>query len=232
MKSKKFWASALVMALIGSSMFFQSEVQAADSETADNYVLEQYEEITDIDTLIQRAKDGINEIETDGVANVSVYSIAPYSADAATVETYVTSQCIERRMVDGQELETYAINALSVYESSVAGPDQSYGNTVLKSTVYIYRVAMSSDIALRYSEAVITGTGSYRALVMENTVYEGWVTEKVHSASKPIANPTGINTLASPYTGYISGPPAYIAARNTLNFTDGKSISTTITVDK
>lgn len=230
MKSKKITVLVLVMIFLGNLLTDVLDVRALETNADDNYVIEQSEEITDTELLIERAKAGINEIETNEAANVDVNCIVPFSVEDGTFQTYITSQCINRAVKDGNIVETYAVNLLSVYESSQTSSPAKYGETTLKSTAYFDCVVGRTEIAFKYSQAVITGSGSYTSLIMQSRVYTGWIDNKTYNASKPIPFPTGINTMTAPYTDYISDYPAYIAVEDMLNFSDGTSIYTSLSV--
>lgn len=186
---KKILSLLMASVLLLAPAFSLANAQT-NSTSTDDTVLYSAEEITDVDALIQRSLAGINDLQENTGFEFTISSstetplaFSAYSANVQSGEIYVTSQLLRSELVNGEQIDTYAVKAvraiLPYNTSETAG--------ALVSTMYINYDEGKSSIILVRTVAMIRAAGATR-LVMTNGYQEAPQNDRITTSSS-YANP-------------------------------------------
>lgn len=212
-------------------------VKAADSTVKEytpitktyDHVLFEAKEITDTSILQKRAEQGIDELQSRRGNKIQIESKKIGNIE---VENTKTSQLLGTVLVGDKIVEEYAITVVSKVNGYDTASNNVSGNgcTLLTRVYCLWGMSSKDELSFQFSKATVTGTGSPISLIMQHSIYSGYTENLSYYNSKPFANPSGTYTLNSNHTDYISDYGSYISAGDILNFSDGTSLETMITV--
>lgn len=223
---KKSCSLILALAFIFTLCCMSVNAQEAD---LNRQVLYSAEEITDVETLYERAILGIDELKEN---TDYVISVAPSTTRASVNsqgeqigEAYVTSQLLRSELIDGEQVDTYAATVLrSVYSDSQT---QSSGSLV--STLY-FNYDTSGKVQMINTRATINTSGASR-LVMTNGVRQS-AGHNMTTTSNQYSNPSGTYYLNRCSSAWVSDGTGQLYLCNRLYFDSGSVTTTEFSVNR
>ena len=199
-----------------------------DLSKKEERVLWTVNEIQNPDTLISRAKLGIDELADNlGIEAKSTIE----TTGNILAENHVTSQLLQRKAIDNKQIDTYAVSSVARYVTSHQGQNTGYGSTLV-ATLYLNTTTVSghTEICLLYTHDTVYGGGAAR-LVMSNVIRVE-AGGAVYNTSDIFSYPSGSYTLYPNQAGlYIMGGTAFVGLKDYLFFDNGGSIKVEFTVN-
>ena len=228
MKLKK---SIVAMALVASMICGSTMNLWAAEMTVKNKAV-QYEEITDVEELIERAERGIDDLrdDTELKAETECNLIQSARSRAASVEgdiegelkSYTTSQRLGMEMVDGEMVDTYA--AASIVTYGTGSHSASVSGVKLVSKIYLY-VYSDGRASIRMKNTSSNVSGGAQRLVMTNLVQQ-YTSGPQYTNGQTISYPSGTYTLSAPSGAanlWLTDSTAFCKLQDTVYMSNGAS---------
>ncbi len=187
------------------------------------------EEISDVETLYQRAVLGIDELRDNTDLEITVLTSTTRSSTDLLAEqdeeAYVTSQLLRSEIIDGEKIDTYAATILrSTYSNS-----QSQTSGSLVSTIY-FNYDTSGKVQMINTRATINTSGASR-LVMTNGLRQTAGHNMVTTSSQ-YSNPSGTYYLNRCSSTWVSDGTGQLYLCNKLYFDSGSVTTTEFSINR
>lgn len=217
----------MISLTLAFALVFCVTILPVSADTQESTVLYSATEITDVDTLMQRALAGIDELKDNTDYGISVTTAQTRSFSSETVSApYITSQLLHSEIVDGNQIDLYVGTVLrTIYSDS-----QSRTSGSLVSTLYFNYDNSSNRVQMVNTRATITTSGASR-LVMTNGLRQSALHNLI-TTSAQYSNPSGTYYLNRCSSTWISDGTGLLYLNNVLYFDSGSSYKTEFSINR